>query len=97
MGLIFERQSSRLVIPNRNDELYQMVATRASVEGLEREQISLNSLKNKQRSGGCWGGRSLIHPPPPFQAARDSSRGPPAGQRSPLMGVWKFTLCKIVA
>ena len=61
MGLKFELQSSRSVIPNRNGEIYQMAATRAVGGGSEMEQNTTKIHKKKEAEG---------YPSLPFQAAK---------------------------
>ena len=53
------------MIPNRNDEIYQMAATRASGEGSKTEQ-SLSKISKKKKSGRSGGAPPPRTPPALF-------------------------------
>ena len=60
MGPKFKLQNSRSVIPNLNDEIYQMAATRASAEGSKTEPCFYAKYTEKKQSGA---GRGSGAPP----------------------------------
>ena len=55
MGHKFELQTSRSVIPNRNDAPDQMAATRASGEGSKTEAMLSKHTQKKQKAEGSGG------------------------------------------
>ena len=98
--LKFELQSSRSVIPNRNDEPDPMAATRASGACSGIEPISskiYHFVQKKKRSGGVGGGS----PPPragrPPRAPEARAAPLPLSKLQSLLLLFLGTFIKIIS